>query len=95
VQLNPYLIFDGRCAEAFRFYEKAFNAKIGETMTFGNSPAACEGMPADVAAAMRDKVVHMNMQVGNALLMGSDCPPGMLTDKFGISWMVNTDPKVS
>lgn len=140
VQINPYLMFDGRCDEAFRFYEKAFNAKIGERMTFGNSPA-CEGMSADAAAAMKDKIVHMNMQVGNALLMGSDCPPGMyeapkglsvaigvatndeadrvflalsegatvtmplaqtfwssrfgmLTDKFGISWMINTDPNI-
>lgn len=142
MQLNPYLMFDGRCEEAFRFYEKAFNAKIGEMMTFDNSPAACEGMPADALVTMKDKVVHISMQVGNALLMGSDCPPGMyeaprglpvaigvatndeadrvfnalsdgakitmplaetfwssrfgmLTDKFGISWMVNTDPKVS
>lgn len=141
MQLNPYLIFNGRCEEAFRFYAKAFNAKIGEMMTFGNSPAACEGMPADAAAAMKDKIVHINMQVGNALLMGSDSPSGMyevpkgmsvaigvatneeadrvfnalsegatitmplaqtfwssrfgmLTDKFGISWMINTDPNI-
>lgn len=134
MQFSPYLTFDGRCEEAFRFYETCFNARIGETMTFGNSPG-CENMPAD----FKDKIIHMNMQVGNIMLMGSDAPPGMyeatkgmsvaiavestaeaervfnalaaggsvtmalqetfwsprfgmLTDRFGIPWMVNTVP---
>ena len=28
MQLNPYLLFNGNCADAFKFYEKCFGGKI-------------------------------------------------------------------
>jgi PhnB protein len=28
MQLNPYLMFNGRCEAAFRFYEKALGGKV-------------------------------------------------------------------
>ena len=28
MQLNPYLIFNGQCEEAFKFYEKCLGGKI-------------------------------------------------------------------
>ena len=38
MQLNPYLSFDGRCEEAFKFYEQCLGGKIVAMMTFGGSP---------------------------------------------------------
>lgn len=28
LRLNPYLVFNGNCEEAFLFYEKVFGAKV-------------------------------------------------------------------
>jgi PhnB protein len=69
VDLNPYLNFNGNCAEAFRFYEKVLGGKILMLQTHGESPAR-EHTPKD----WHDKVIHVRMAVGDRLLMGSDAP---------------------
>ena len=33
MQLNPYLIFNGQCEEAFKFYEKCLGGKIEAIFT--------------------------------------------------------------
>lgn len=133
MQINPYLVFNGQCEAAFKFYEKLLGGKITGIMTHANSPMANQVPP-----EWRDKVMHAHMTVGNSVLMGSDAPPqhfqkpqgfsvsigvktveegerifkalsengavqmpfqktfwspgfGMLTDRFGIPWMVNCD----
>ena len=40
MQVNPYLMFDGRCEAAFKFYEKVLGGKIEAMMTYGSSPMA-------------------------------------------------------
>ena len=40
MQLNPYLTFNGNCADAFKFYEKTLGGKILMMMTHEESPAA-------------------------------------------------------
>lgn len=70
VQLTPYLNFDGRCAEAFRWYEQLLGGKL-EISTHGESPMAAE-VPPD----WQDLVIHARLAVGDAVLMGSDSPPG-------------------
>ena len=71
MQLNPYLSFNGNCAAAFRFYEKVLRGTIPMMMTYGESPM-CDQTPAE----FRDKVMHTRLISGNAVLMGSDAPPG-------------------
>ena len=44
-QVSPYLIFNGRCEEAFKFYEQALGGKIETIMTFGDSPMAQQAPP--------------------------------------------------
>ena len=39
MQVNTYLMFDGRCEEAFRFYEKVLGGKIIAMMTHKGTPA--------------------------------------------------------
>ena len=37
MQLNPYLLFNGNCADAFKFYEKCLGGKIVTMMTYENA----------------------------------------------------------
>jgi PhnB protein len=43
--VNPYLIFDGNCAEAMRFYERVLGGKLERMMTFGRNAGRPEGPP--------------------------------------------------
>jgi len=80
MQLNPYLIFNGDCAEAFKFYEQALGGKIESLMTFAGSPAA-EHVPAEFA----DKVLHATIKIEGQTIMASDAPPGKYERPAGIS----------
>ncbi|MBV8976821.1 MAG: VOC family protein [Alphaproteobacteria bacterium] len=130
---NTYVNFNGQCAEALRFYEKTMGGKIEMLTTFAQSP-----MAAQMPEAMKDKVVHARIRLGDTIVMASDAPPerygkpqgmmlsltvdspadaerifaalsdggnvtmslqqtffahrfGMVTDRYGIPWMVNCE----
>ncbi|MGH9842982.1 MAG: hypothetical protein ACREEM_29950 [Blastocatellia bacterium] len=40
MQSNTYLLFNGNCEAAFRFYEQCLGGKITALTTYGASPAA-------------------------------------------------------
>jgi PhnB protein len=86
MQLNPYLIFNGNCATAFKFYEKCLGGKIAMMMTFAESP-----MAEQVPAAHRDKVMHARMTIGDQVLMGSDAPPDRFEPMKGFSVSLGVD----
>lgn len=133
MRVDPYLTFGGHCADAFRFYEQVLGGKL-DIQTHGESPMADQ-----VPASWRDAVLHARLDLGDAVLMGSDRPPddhqamqgfsvslsiddpseadrifgalgdggsvtmaleetfwaarfGMLVDRFGTPWMVNSEP---
>ena len=77
---NAYLMFDGNCADAFKFYESVLDAKIEHLSTFAGSPAA-EHVPPEFG----DKVLHATLSIGNTKLMASDAPPGQYKKPEGIS----------
>jgi PhnB protein len=130
MQVSPYLNFPGTCKEAFEFYAKVLGGKIEMMQTHADSPMK------DQHAGWGDKILHVTMKVGGAVIMGSDAPPSyynkpqgfyvslgiekpadadriynslldggsiqmpiqetfwakrfaMLTDRFGIPWMIN------
>lgn len=64
---TAYLFYNGNCAEALSFYEKAIGATIDYTMTYGGSPAA-----AHVPPAMHDKIINAAFHIGETRLMASD-----------------------
>lgn len=70
MNIHAYLIFDGHCAEAFRFYQQVFGGEL-VVMPFGDSPM-CDEVPAE----HRDRTMHASLSVGGQLLMGSDTMPG-------------------
>lgn len=135
MEINPYLLFDGQCEEAFKFYERCLGGKIETMMPHEGTPAA-EHTPAN----WLKKILHARLNVKSGILMGSDAPPGhyqkpqgfsvsltlndpqeaegifrdlsekatiqmhlaptfwaerfgMLTDRFGIPWMINCEKK--
>ena len=70
VQANPYLFFNGNCREAFEYYQNILGGNIDMMLTGGESPIRDE-IPAD----MRDKIMHVCLNLGDTLLMGSDTQP--------------------
>jgi len=68
MRLDIYLNYRGNCEQAFRFYEQHLGGKIYEIARHGDQPNP--NMPADWA----DKVLHAQIQIGSAVLMGADIP---------------------
>jgi PhnB protein len=79
MQLNAYLHFNGNCEEAFKFYEQATGGKIEMKSTFGDTPMAAQ------IPAMKDKIVHVRLRIGDTVLMGSDTPPERFEKPQGFS----------
>jgi len=86
MQLNPYLSFNGNCAEAFCFYQKALRGTIPMTLTYGESPMKDQTPP-----EFGDKVAHTRLIVGDAVIMGSDAPPGRYQKTQGITVAIGVD----
>ena len=80
MQLNPYLHFDGRCEEAFKFYEKALGGTIKAMMPHEGTPAA-EHVPQD----WRKKIMHALIEIDGHPLMGADASPQHYTEPKGFS----------
>ena len=78
MKLNPYLSFDGRCREAFEFYERCLGGKIAFIQTIGDSPMAAE-MPREE----HGRVMHVTLHVGDQVLQGADAPTGQFTRPAG------------
>jgi PhnB protein len=135
---NPHLTFDGRCKEAFEFYERCLGGKVVAMIPYGDTPAR-EHVPAGTEA----RIMHARIVLGDQVLMGCDAHPdgsggmpyegvkgcdvavqvktaaeaerlfaalseggtvqmpigetfwaqrfGMLTDQFGVPWMINCE----
>jgi PhnB protein len=80
MELCPYLLFEGDCATAFKFYEQVLGGKIQMMQTHGETPAKDH-----VPANWQDKIIHAFMTVGDKALMASDAPPGQYAAPQGIS----------
>lgn len=133
-QLEPYLLFDGKCEEALNFYKGIFGGEVEGMSRWSEMPADAGGPPVTPETAQR--VMHANFKSGAVEFMASDATPGktygegpislslaiddaaeaervfnglaeggnvempmqdmfwgatfgMLTDKYGIDWMVS------
>src|SRR3546814_8538814 len=86
MQLNPYLIFDGRCEAAFAFYAQCLGGEIVAMITNGESPVADE-----VTSERHDKILHARLVLGDQVLMGSDAPPEHHAKPQGVSVTLGVD----
>jgi PhnB protein len=69
MKMNTYVNFAGKCAEAFRYYEKHLGAKVGTMMTHGQGPDQTRVNP-----DWRDAVLHARISIGGTELMAADIP---------------------
>jgi len=51
--MEPYLFFDGNCAEAMRFYERTLGGKLEAMLTHAESPAAAQSPPGNANGGMK------------------------------------------
>ena len=86
MQMHPYLIFDGQCEEAFKFYERCLNGRIEMIQTHGESPIADQVPPES-----HDRILHVRLVAGDAVLMGSDSPPELYEKPQGTHVSLNVD----
>lgn len=73
VRLIPYLVMAGNAKEAIQFYEKALDAQVLFSQSFGEMPANPD-FPLPEAA--KDLVSHATLKIGETELMFSDAFPG-------------------
>jgi PhnB protein len=69
MRTDIYLNYNGTCEEAFRYYEQHLGAKPLSLMKHSEMPEN-DQIPAD----WKDKVLHAQIQLGTAVLMGADIP---------------------
>jgi len=86
MKLNSYLMFNGNCEAAFKFYEHCLGGKIVGMMTHQDAPSAKH-----VPAEWHDKIMHVCLDLGDRLLMGSDSPPGYFETPQSFSMQISVD----
>lgn len=69
MRMNTYVNFRGKCAEAFRYYEKHLGARVGMMMTHGQLPDQSR-----VSPELKDAVLHARILIGETELMAADIP---------------------
>ncbi|MES2150185.1 MAG: VOC family protein [Pseudomonadota bacterium] len=70
MQINPYLNFGGRLAQAFAYYQQHLGATAPMIMTYRGSPAESMATP-----DWLDKALHAALSIDGQLLMGTDGHP--------------------
>jgi PhnB protein len=66
MQVQPYLFFEGRCAEALEFYQRALGAEVTMLMHYKDSPDAA------MVHGNQDKVMHASFRIGDSTVLASD-----------------------
>ena len=77
MNIQPYIFFDGNCAEAMRFYEKALRGKLEMLMPHSEMPGfdAAQFPPGTAT-----RIMHARLVVDGQVLMASDTGVGMTYD---------------
>ena len=69
MQLTPYIMFNGNCEEALKFYIKTFNGEIKNLMRY-------EGSPVEQFSKDKQKVLHSHFSAKGLLFMAADSGEG-------------------
>ena len=86
MKMLTYVNFPGKCAEAFRFYEKHLGGKIGMMMTHGEAPDQ-----SNVKPELKDAVLHARLSIGETELVGADIPNAQPMRSAYLSLIVDRD----
>ena len=80
MQVNPYLMYNGNCEAAFKYYEKVLGGEIEAMLPHEGTPAA-EHTPPE----WQKKIIHAKISIDGEVLMASDAPPGHFQKPQGFS----------
>jgi PhnB protein len=86
MDVNPYLMFNGRCEEALEFYQSAVGATDIHLIRFSEAPPDAGG-PGPRPPA--DKIMHANFRIGATTILASDGECGGTTRFDGFSLSIN------
>lgn len=89
--INPYLIFNGNCEEAFLFYKSIFGGEFPYIGKFKDMPM--EGGN-EISAEDAERIMHVSLPIGGgSILMGSDSntKSGDVAIGGNVSLSINTD----
>ncbi len=67
-----YLFFNGNCFEAMTRYAEVLGGQVGSVVRNADAPNEESRMPGG-----DEMIMHMNIVVGSATIMASDCPDDM------------------
>jgi PhnB protein len=84
--INTYLVYDGRCEEAFQLYANVFGGTVKTLIRHGDTPAA-----QFVSPDWQSKVMHAELPLGDGMVMGSDAPPDRYKPMAGFSVSIQVD----
>lgn len=70
MQIEPYVIFDGQCREAFTHYATCLGGRV-DFHAYGDMPPGGDG-----PAQPPDRIMHARLEAAGAVLLGSDGPGG-------------------
>ena len=85
MNVQPYLMFAGNCAEAVEFYRTAVSAEVGHISKYKDVPD-----PRMVRPGMAEQVMHVQFKVGQSVILASDgCEEGKF-DGFSLAVTLDT-----
>ena len=90
--VNPYLIFNGQCEEAFLFYKSVFGGEFAHFGKFKDMPA--DDNAPKMTAEDSNRIMHVSLPISKeTVLMASDTTSGYGDVTFGnnFSVSINTD----
>jgi len=76
MQVQSYLMFNGRCEEAIEFYKKTLGAQVEMIMRFKDAPEGC-------SPGTENKVMHSAFKIGDTTVMATD---GMMKDQGSLEF---------
>jgi len=84
--VNPYLMFNGNCEEAFLFYKSVFGGEFPYIGRYKDAPAE-EGEK--LSEEQQNRIMHVSLPIGNTILMASDSHPRYGDVGFGDNFSIS------
>jgi PhnB protein len=67
MKVQPYLMFEGRCEEAYAFYRDVLGAEAKVIMRFKDAPDQSV-----ISPGSENKIMHMDFGIGDDVILASD-----------------------
>lgn len=104
MRIDPYLMFNGQCEAAFKFYQQCLGGTIKTMLKFSDAPKDEHGEHGEDGAGgcgplppgSENLIMHACLSVNDQILMASDTPPNYPHEGnkgFAVSLNVDSIPE--